>query len=140
MRVTKIFSRKTAILILSLSVWIAAPARTRDLSVEEGRQLVIQALEPAQRKLRGLEARMPKRTQIPEFYKFEVQWDNPTPGSVVVGSFAVNRVTGDVWELAFCERKKSQELARLQESLRKKIGLSAEELKRLTEKAPCQEP
>lgn len=112
--------------------------RARDLTVEEARQLVIQSLAPGQRRLPGLEASSSQRSDIPDFYRFEVSWSPPDPGSAVVGFFAVNRATGDVWELVLCTKKTSAELRRLQDELRKRIGLSGEELRKMTDEAPCQ--
>jgi hypothetical protein len=113
-------------------------ARGRDLTVEEARRLVIEALQPTQRSLPGLTATLSQRSSIPDFYRFEVYWNPPNPGSAVVGYFAVNRVTGDVWELVLCEKKDSEELRRLQDELRKTIGLSDEELQKRTDEAPCE--
>jgi hypothetical protein len=133
-------SRIVAIAVLGtlLNAVAADSARTRDLSVEDARRLVLQALEPTQRTLPGLVLKPSPGAQIPDFYRFEVYWDNPTPGSVVVGNFAVNRATGDVWELFFCKKRSSAELRRLQKDLRKAIGLSPDELRKLTDKAPCE--
>jgi hypothetical protein len=127
-----------AVLVVLLIGSTATYGRTRDLSVDEARRLVIQALYPTQRNLRGLDVGFTQSAKIPGFYRFDVIWDNPDPGSVVVGAFAVNQATGDVWELALCRRKRSRDLARLQQDLRKAIGLTADELRKLRDETPCE--
>src|SRR5215472_1692577 len=102
-------------------------ARTRNLSVEEARRLAIEALYPTERSAPGLDVQLAQASHISGFYRFEITWDNPTPGSVVIGSFAVNETTGDVWELALCKQRRSGGLTRLKQSLRKAIGLTAAE-------------
>jgi hypothetical protein len=116
-----------------------AQARTRDLNVAEARELVVQALDPSARKLPGLNLDSRQGSKIPDFDQFEVLWDpGPNPGSAVVGHFAVNVATGDVWELVLCRKRDSADLRRLQQTIRKRIGLGAEELHKLTGKAPCE--
>lgn len=122
-------------LLICLSV---LSGRTRDLDAKEARRLAIEALDPGQRKLPGLNAALSQRLDIPGFYRFEVLWKPTNPGSAVVGFFAVNRVTGQVWELVRCSEKKSRNLARLQGNMHKAIGLSPEELRSLGHKAPCE--
>ena len=117
---------------------ISAFARTRDLNMEEARRLAIQALQPTERRAPGLNVELAQTSHIPGFYRFEITWNNPNPGSVVIGSFAVNEATGDVWQLAFCKQRKSRELTRLQQDLRKVIGLTNSELRELAGKAPCE--
>lgn len=125
-------------LAVMLSAPTVAPARSRDLSVEEARRLAIQALQPTERAAPGLDVELAQSSHIEGFYRFEITWNNPNPGSVVIGSFAVNRATGDVWELVLCKRRRSGELNRLQQELRKAIGLDSKELHELRDKAPCE--
>ena len=114
-------------------------ARVRDLSEPEARDLVIGALDPSARVLPKLavEPFMDARSPATGFYQFAVTWDN-VKGSVVVGFFAVNRATGDVWKSAVCGRVESPGLRRLQDAIRKRIGLARGELRELGAKAPCE--
>jgi hypothetical protein len=137
LRMTRWLAGSVALALL-LGDAMTASARTRDLNEAEGRRLLLEALEPTQRKLPGLVLKLYTRVEMPQFYRFEVYWDNPTPGSIMVGSFAVNKATGDVWELYFCKKKRSKELASMQRDLRKAIDMSPEELQKLTDKAPCE--
>ena len=116
----------------------SAEIRRRDLSVQDAQKLVVQALDPAQRRLPGLRMDLYKSFNVPGFYKFEVTWVNPNPGSGVVGFFGVNEATGDVWELVLCKKREAKDLDRMQKAIRDKIGISAGELRALTGKAPCQ--
>jgi hypothetical protein len=74
-----------------------------------------------------------------DFYTFEVGYYNPG-GSGIIGHYAVHRATGNVWELIACKRLDARELRTLQSLLRKRIGLRADELKRLNDVSPCYAP
>jgi hypothetical protein len=111
-------------------------ARTRDLTAAEGRELVMQALDPEAKKLPKLAIDLEDR-KVPEFYEFVVTWDNPN-GSVIVGFFAVNQRTGDVWRLVVCRRVESPGLRRLQDVIRRKVGLGRGDLIKLRSNAPCE--
>jgi hypothetical protein len=124
--------------MISLGCAATALARTRDITVIEARQLVIHALYPTQRALPKLDLSPFRTHNVSGFYKFEVTWAPPGPGSAVVGNFAVNRVTGDVWELVPCEKRVSADLGALQSVVRKRINLTADELRLLGKKAPCE--
>jgi hypothetical protein len=114
----------------------AVEARVRDLTPDEARRLIVAALRPSVEKLPkfGLDAEI--NQQDPDFYRFDATWDNPT-GSVVIGSFGVNKATGDVWELVPCRRMGSSRLRRLQDELRRKIDLKSIERRQLN-RAPCE--
>jgi hypothetical protein len=128
--------------ILALSLLVGAQsigyARVRDISESEARDLVMGALDPSARALPKLavDPYTDARSPTPDFYEFAVTWDNVN-GSVIVGFFAVNRATGDVWQSAVCSRVESPGLRRLQDAIRKRIGLSHGEFRRLSKKAPC---
>jgi hypothetical protein len=113
-------------------------ARDRDLTVVEARELAFQALFPTERRLPKLDLSLSQSLKTAGFYQFEVTWDNPNPGSVVVGYYAVNVATGDVWKLVVCRKIDSAELRRMQRALRTRIGLRREELRRLTDNPPCE--
>jgi hypothetical protein len=114
-----------------------ASARTRDLTDAEARALVMATLRPDIVSLPkfGLD---PYAAPPPGFYAFEATAEHPDRGSPVIGQFAVNRATGDVWRLVVCEKLDSTSLRQSQAALRKKIGLGPRELRRLSIKAPCE--
>jgi hypothetical protein len=121
---------------LALVLQTLVSARTRDLTTTEGRELVMEALDPEARKLPGLAIELEDR-KVSGFYEFAVTWDNPN-GGVVVGFFAVNQATGEIWKLVVCRTIESPSLRRLQNAVRKKIGLGPGELKKLGGNAPCE--
>jgi len=113
-------------------------ARHRGLTQEEARELTIAALDPTARQLPKLGLDLEGDAADPDYYRFEVTWGNPK-GSVVVGHFGVSRATGDVWKLIPCEKVTSSELEKLQGELRKRIGLSRDELRKVrTRTQPCE--
>ena len=113
------------------------PARMRELTEAEGRELAIMALAPDARKLPKLSADLYGGLGAPGFYWFEVtaEVSNASP---ILGHFAVNRATGDVWDPVWCKKLSSPELERLQKTLRQKIRLGDGELRRLSGKVPCE--
>jgi len=134
-------NRRTApapVLVLALLLGIcgAAQSRPRALAESEARMIVMEALDPSARNLRGLRLDFYTNTNAPDFYQCDVTWEPTTDVSPVVGSFSVNRATGDVWNPVLCRRIESPGLRRLQKALRKGIGLGDEELRRLTDKPP----
>jgi hypothetical protein len=129
----------TAMMLALLLVGTQVPARPRrrDLTQPEARALVIEALDQSARKLPGLTFKFYSRAKASNFYELAVLWNNPN-GSAIVGHFAVNRATGDVWRLVLCTRVESAALRRLQQTLRKRIGLGSEEFHKLESEAPCE--
>ena len=93
-------------------------------------------LDQSARKLPGLTFDFYSGAKASNFYELAVLWNNPN-GSAIVGHFAVNRATGDVWKLVLCTRVESAALRRLQQTLRERIGLGLEELHKLESEAPC---
>jgi hypothetical protein len=59
-----------------------------------------------------------------DFYLFEVLWTNQgSNGSPHFGAFAVNKQTGDVWDVAgYCTLLHSKNLTEAQQRLRTKLG------------------
>jgi hypothetical protein len=63
-------------------------------------------------------------------------WDNPIPdGSVVVDDLAVDPQTGDVWRRGACKLN-SPSLKKAQAAVRKRLGLSDKEYKKLQHDGP----
>ena len=111
-------------------------AAQRHLSPAEANALVIKALEPAGIKgLRGFSVEQSAGARSDKFYVFEATWDNPG-GSVVFGAYAVDRVTGDVWDAVVCREFTSEALGKIQRAIRKRIGLSDKDYARLKRLGP----
>lgn len=75
------------------------------------------------------------------FMFFTVTWAGAPNGSVVVGNYAVDPYTGDVWSaVASCDEESNQELRTLQSRIHASLGLSHSEYIRLKTKGPlCEE-
>lgn len=73
---------------------------------------------------------------VPGFYLFEVQSSNSV-ASPHVATFAVNSMTGDVWDMAgYCKHLTSLALNRLQEGIRKRLKIKAKEYEELRAQKP----
>src|SRR6266849_6464997 len=65
------------------------------------------------------------------FYVFEVQSSNPV-ASPIVGAFAVNSSTGDVWDVTgSCTLLTSRSLRKIQADIRKRFEFTPEEFRKL---------
>lgn len=119
-----------------MGLQVFAAPRKRELSVAEGRKLVAVELGPEICALPRFRLDYDRDADVPSFYVFEATAEPPRRAtSPVIGSFAVNKITGEVWRLGDCTRLKSEALMRLQETVRKRIGLDRGDL---PGKAPCE--
>jgi hypothetical protein len=65
-------------------------------------------------------------------------WDNPGPGSIVVGAFWVDPRTADLWDTTCEIPLATRHLTRLQVQLRRSMGLTPARYRFLrTSKGPC---
>jgi hypothetical protein len=124
-------------LFLSFST-AAGSDRDRNLTEAEARELATMALRREARTLPKLrldtDNGYPGR---PGFYWFEATAFIPD-ASPVLGHFAVNQATADVWDPVSCQRLASPDLVNLQRRMRKRIHLSDRDLARLSKTAPCE--
>jgi hypothetical protein len=73
----------------------------------------------------------------PGFLFFTVTWAGTPNGSVVVGNYAVDRFTGDVWSAVIgCYEEKNEGLQALQVRIRAAMGLSASDYQQIKTKGP----
>lgn len=112
-------------------------ARTRDLNEREARQLIEAAVGAKVRTLPGFTLEINNNDNVTGFLQFDATFNNQH-GSPVVGFYAVNQITGEVWKLVVCRKVDSAELRRLQTNLHKELQVTAQELKDAWGKAPCQ--
>jgi len=121
------------ILVAATAATPGTPAKGwRKISVNEARHLVY---EVAKVHNRGAEIRRIENAYDRNFYYFEVLVPNPV-ASPVVGHFAVNLRTGDVWDPAACEELTRPSLKKLQEGVRKRLGLKGREFARAKSQKP----
>lgn len=60
---------------------------------------------------------------IPGYYSFALGYDSPQAGATdPIGSFSINRTTGDVWETNECKRYHFSDLKQLQNKIMQKTG------------------
>jgi len=74
---------------------------------------------------------------FPDFFFFEVLYDNPSGVSDVLGNYAVNPITGVGWEAIGCKRLRAKSVRPLQAQIRARSGLSKELLAKQRGRAPC---
>lgn len=84
----------------------------------------------------------PDGTRYPAYYFFEAMLGVPPGpvGALNVGYYAVDRQTGDVWNGTICERITSSSLTKVQVALRRRIGLTDAEYKKIKKLGPLCEP
>jgi len=71
------------------------------------------------------------------FYTVEATWENPKPGSGIVGHLIVDERTGDVWDPFSCKLFSYPGLERLQKRIRIRIGLTHRDYLILKRRPPC---
>lgn len=110
----------------------------RKLTLDEARQLAYKAVESVEsgNKLPGFGLDPYKDDYFPDFYFFEALWDNPGPGSGVIGHYAVDPRMGDVWSAIVCRQLTSVSLRKLQRAMHKRIGLSEKQYRKLKRPGP----
>jgi hypothetical protein len=77
---------------------------------------------------------------LPSFWVISVDWDERVNGEQYgtghYGYFSVDKMTGDVGGAISCHRYHSPELARAQWALRRRLGMSAQDYKKLRRDGP----
>jgi hypothetical protein len=125
----------TVIAGLALSTFSAADGR-RTISAEEARHLVLEALPLKTRQLPKFGLDQYQDPHFPQFYFFTATWAGPPNGSAVVGNYAVDSSTGDVWSAIQCEKEDSPALRKLQKEIRLQIGLSDFDYQKMKRQGP----
>lgn len=133
----------SAILATCLVLLIAhAHSATRPtITVAQAQGLVLKALTAEQKRLPGLGAQQYQDPNSSRFFFFTVTWAAGPGQSVVVGNYAVDPYTGDVWSAVVgCEELRNRALQVLQGRVRQSLGLSEAQYRRLKTKGPlCEE-
>jgi hypothetical protein len=107
------------------NVTAAAPAR--EITLTEAQALVTAAVQgPGTKMLQGFGVEHLENDDSPAFFFLSALWSPPADfqGSVVVGNFAVDKRTGDVWSAVYCHEESSRYLRSRQALLRKQLGMS----------------
>jgi hypothetical protein len=111
-----------------------APVVSEDLA----HKLAVSTLTPNARRLPSMRFDREKAPHPEGFYWFEVTANVRDGASPLLGYFAVNKTTGDVWNPVQCRKLASTAIRHLQEQLRQKGAISAAEFHRIADEAPCQ--
>ena len=108
------------------------------VSVDDARALILAVMHDSKSdKLPGFFVEHSETAfAFPGFYLFSAMWQGSSPGSVLIGNYAVDTRTGDVWSAVACEAIHSPSLAKLQNKIRKRVGLSGEMYKTLKKPGP----
>jgi hypothetical protein len=126
----------TVVAGLELSILSAADG-PRTVSGDEARLLVLQALPSKTRQLPKFGLDQYQDPHFPQFYFFEATWAGVPNGSSVIGHYAVDSSTGDVWNAIQCEKEDTRALRKLQERIRLQIGLSDSEYQKMKRQGPA---
>jgi hypothetical protein len=81
----------------------------------------------------------PEHSGFPEFYFFSAAYEQEQ-SVPTLGHFAVNRKSTDLWDWELCKRLRAPAVRSVQRSLRKKLGLSKQDYRRVSKDAPCSGP
>jgi hypothetical protein len=124
------------IVLLTVGLRFGVAAQARTISQVTARRLVHLALAALNQEAPSVRVEHFRYDYAPEFYAFAATWPNPN-GDPLIGYFAVNPWTGDVWEINLCKRITSPELKREREAIWKRSALMPQAESTLHEKSPA---
>jgi hypothetical protein len=108
-----------------------------NISLDEAKSLVEAAVPAKLKRLPKFGLDQFKDGDRPRFYFFTAEWEGLPNGSVVIGNYAVDQRTGDVWDaVTSCDELSTPVLRKLQSKIRLRIGLSAAEYHRIKSNGP----
>jgi len=126
----------TVLSVLLVSAQAQGSAQ-RAISIPQAKSLVLKALSAEQKRLSGLGAERYQDPHSSRFFFFTVFWAAGPGQSVVVGNYAVDPYTGDVWSAAReCGEIRNPDLQKFQRRVRESLGLSDAMYLRLKTKGP----
>ena len=115
----------TIVVLLASIFGHAADHAASVVSLDEAASLVEAAMPAKLKRLPKFELEQFKDGDRPRFYFFTTTWEGLPNGSVVIGNYAVDQRTGDVWDaVTSCDELSTHVLRRLQAKIRLHIGLS----------------
>ena len=135
---------KNALLVLLAALYVtnagAADQAEHKVTTDQGRMLVLASLTPQQKRLPSIEAN-PYGNSNSKFLFYTVTWAGTQNGSVVVGNYAVDPQTGDVFSATMeCYEEKNRNLTALQKRVRAALHLTEAEYQKFKSKGPlCEE-
>jgi hypothetical protein len=133
--------KKTIALLFLVSLCAAtssaAERSPQRITNEQARALVMASLSEQQGRLPKVEAEQFDAPYPSKFLFFTVSWEGTPKGSVVVGNYAVDPFTGDVFSAVIeCKEENNKRLLALQKQVRATLHLSQSEYQRLKTHGP----
>lgn len=118
------------------SVCAVGPSPSK-IDADQAKALVIASLTPKERRLPSLGTDPYNDPNSSKFLFFTVTWAGTPNGSVVVGNYAVDPYTGDVFSATMaCQEEKNKHLEALQRQVRATLHLTQTEYQKLKTKGP----
>ena len=110
---------------------------SRTVTKNEAEALVRAALPAKLKRLPQFGMEISQDENNHKFYLAFVYWAGEPQGSMTVGNYDVDTETGDVWNaVSSCDEMDTHALRKLQKMIRRNIGLSDPEYKRIKDKGP----
>lgn len=132
--------RRFCVIVAILSAASTAQVAKGDeplLSVDAARYLTWEALKVNRADGPDVRLTLVEDPSAPkDFYRFEATWPNPE-GSPVLGFYAVNAWTGDVWKTVVCKRVTSPAIREMQKMIRVRSKNRAKEYEMLPNRNGC---
>ena len=131
-----------AVCLLVLTLCVAAVAQQQDsrlVTDDEARKLVMAAMPSSAKHLPkfGLEGGLDSHD--PRFYVFMAYWAGAPNGSMVIGNYAVDTLTADVWDAVMaCQELSTPALRKLQKEVRSRVGLSQAQYRKVKRRCPLE--
>lgn len=129
------------VVILVGGAALAASKPVLEVNDKQAKALVLASLDKKQRDLVGLEVSASDSPLSPKFLFFTVTWKGEKDGSVIVGNYAVDPKTADVFSATMsCLEEENDELRTLQAKVRKSMKLTDSAYKTIKTNGPlCDE-
>ena len=125
------------LIILSAASACATEPSPDRLDSEQATALVMASLSPRERRLPRLGVDPYKDPNSSRFLFFTVTWAGAPHGSVVVGNYAVDPYTGDVFSATMaCQEEKNKHLEAVQRQVRASLRLTQTAYQKLKTKGP----
>jgi hypothetical protein len=127
----------SVLISVSLCATTARAVEPPQVTEVQAKALVMASLTARQRRLPNLEVEPDPGPNSSKFLFFNVTWEGTPKGSVVVGNYAVDPHTGDVFSAsAACDEEDNKRLRALQAQVRATLHLSRSEYEQLKTKGP----
>lgn len=118
-------------LLLVTTCTVTYAQQPTKMPVEEASKFTMAAISSKMKRMRGFELLLDKNTDK-GLYVFNAIWEGLPGGSVNIGFYAVDPITGTVWNAVMeCDRLSNPKLRSLQRKRREQIGYSKTQFRTL---------